>query len=192
MNRLIPAALASLALSTGCITVHTPTYLQGSGARAWPSTLERARRLAATGEPYAADTLLIRFAAQYPSSSKAVETAYWRALIRLDPQYGSAGAADALPLLDRYLAGSGKREHREEASALMRVADLINRLNTQLTATTARANMTGSAAPPPQANLSAAEAESEVRKLKEGLAKANDELERIKKRLAELQKKGGG
>jgi hypothetical protein len=192
MTRSIPAALASLVLATGCITVHTPAYLQGSGDREWPSTLSQARRLAATGEPYAADSLLMRFEARHPSSSKAIETAYWRALIRLDPQYGSAGAADALPLLDRYLAGGGKREHREEASALMRVADLVNRLNTQLTATTARANMSGGTSPPAATSLSAAEAESEVRKLKEGLAKANDELERIKKRLAELQKKGGG
>jgi hypothetical protein len=188
MTRMIPVALASLILATGCITVHTPTYLQGGGERAWPSTLSEARRLAATGEPFAADSVLMRFETTYPSSSKAIETAYWRALIRLDPQYGSAGAADALPLLDRYLAGNGKREHREEASALLRVADLINRLNTQLSATTTRPAGTGAATAPPPA-LSAAEAESEVRRLKEGLAKANDELERIKKRLAELQKK---
>jgi hypothetical protein len=179
--------------------------MEGGATRAWYETLRVAQELADDGSPARADSLLVQFSLAYPGSSRSPEASYWRAYFRLDPRFGSAGARDALSLLDAYLGSPEKQRHRDEALALKRVAEQVVRLNTLVDIATARPTSIPGAAPD-TANRSPADArgdvraavaeiraqDAEIRRLKDALAKANAELERIKTRLAEVQKRGGG
>ena len=202
MRALVAGALLSTA--TACVTVTPPSFLRSDANRAWPATLSAAQALAAQGDPMAADTALIRFATNHPGSALATETLYWRAVYRLDARFGANGARDAVALLDQYLSSGGhRRAHRDDALALRPVAEQVVRLNTLVDLATGRA--TGAAPSAAEIAVRAADArgdlraaiaeiqlqDADVRRLKDELAKANAELDRIKKRLAQVQKPGG-
>jgi hypothetical protein len=190
-------------VSTACVTVKPPVFLRNAAERSWPATLATAQQLAAEGDPASADTLLTRFAAAHPGSIPATETLYWRAIYRLDGPFGTGGARDAVNFLSQYLSFSGKAIHRDDAYALRTVADQIVRLNTLVDLATGRstaantnaADLAGRAAEA-RGDLRSALAEiqtqdTDIKRLKDDLAKANAELDRIKKRLAQVQKTGG-
>jgi hypothetical protein len=181
----------------GCVTVRPPSFFQSSAHRDWDIAVTRAQQLALSDSPIAADSVLVDYATRHAGSSYAMESLYWRALIRLDPQYGSAGAREALPLLDLYLADQQKRTHRDEAVSLKRAAEEIMRLNTLVDIAMGKAQSSTATAVEARGDARAAIAEAqareaEFRRLRDELAKANAELERIKKRLAELEKKKPG
>jgi predicted RNase H-like nuclease (RuvC/YqgF family) len=161
-----------------------------SSRRDWPSTLERAQYTAAQGRFDSADSILARFAAQYAGSREALETAYWRAVFKLDPLNRTESLAPAMALLDSYLGDTRARDHAIEATSLRRIATQLDALNTRATATVATApretrEPTSSVRPPaeqrPATDQSASDAE--IKRLKDELAKANAELERIRRRL---------
>lgn len=174
-------AAATLALSIGCIT--------GRGAperpvanRDWGQTLAQAE-VAAGDHRYAeADKLLADYGASYPGTEGAVESAYWRGLIALDPNNKDGSPQVAAALLETYANGEGLRPHRLEADILRRIAQhLATGAGTTVASTGVTTAPQPAGATDHTADLKAKD--TEIQHLKDELAKANDELERIKRRL---------
>lgn len=197
----VAAACALVLVSSGCITLHRPPFMEASSIRDWPPVIDLARRQASEGKFEAADTTLMNFAIQYPSSNEALETLYWRALFKLDPSNHGASFSTAIASLDTYLAAQKPRKHVDEAATLRRVAGQMDGLN-KLAANALAQPKDAVVAPgipkvpgvdtkaPPvdasAANAAAATAAAdEIKRLKDELAKANAELERIRRRLAQ-------
>ncbi len=174
-------------------------------AEAWPTTLATARTRASTGDYDGADSALAQYARQYPGTPSALETAYWRALFKMDPANHSASLPTAMSSLDGYLADTRPREHVVEAALLRRVAAQLDGLNKIAASAVAQAkdakqfaatanaaasdakDQRDAAAKAADATASAATAD-EIKRLKDELAKANAELDRIRKRLSQPPK----
>jgi hypothetical protein len=193
----LAAACALVLGSSGCITLHRPPFMEASSVRDWPAAIETARKKVAEGRYESADTVLANFLIQYPRSNEARETAYWRALFKLDPSNHAASFAEAIRLLDGYLADNGPRKHVDEAAMLRRVAGQMDGLN-KLAANAlvqpkdsstiiASAKVPGAEPKPVAADATATNPalEAENKRLKDELAKVTAELERIRRRLAQ-------
>lgn len=119
-----------------------------------------------------------------PTPNQAIEAQYARALQYLDPASASGSVDSAITYLDAYIAHAGYVQHRREAAALRRLASDAQQLaKVELALREARA----SASEPRPSSEPAARTEEtvrEVQRLRDELAKANAELERIRKRLA--------
>jgi hypothetical protein len=125
-----------------------------------------------------ADRLLADFAERHPNAPENVEVAFWRALFKLDPANQTAGPRDAIALLDAYLSARQTVAHRGAATSLRRVAVALDRGPPAVAASpTSSPAATG-------ARVDEKAYADEVQRLKEELAKANAELERIKRRVA--------
>jgi len=124
-----------------------------------------------------ADRLLAGYVAKYPNGPRAAGALYWRALYKLDPANTAGSPHDAIALLDSYLASPGAVLHRADAQVLRRMAVVLEVRQAAATAATT------AAAPSPATRDDKAK-DDELAKTKDELAKANAELERIKKRLA--------
>ena len=190
------ALLSTLALGACAPISHV---VGPAPARHWPSVLSSAQHSAARGDFDVADTTLAEFARRYPTSREALETSYWRAVYALDPSNRAESITGAIASLDAYLADTRPRDHVLEATTLRRVAgqlDALNRIAANAIAQAKDANAAaaiaralsdsrtdtsrpGSAEPAPTA------ADAEIKRLKDELAKANAELERIRRRLAQ-------
>jgi hypothetical protein len=116
-------------------------------------------------------------------SEIAPDSLYWRAVSHLDPSNKKGTLDSAIVYLDAYLA-KPDRPHATEAAVLRSLArnsQQLARLDAALQQ--ARANADNR---PRESDSKARDEESikEIQRLKDELAKANEELERIKKRLA--------
>ena len=141
--------------------------------------LAQARQEAAAGQYTDADRLLAEYSVRYPGSPQALETTYWRALIQLDPANQNGSVTTGLADLDQYLAGSQTVTHYDEASTLRRIAAQLQSATRLATTTvTTQTTQTHTVATPDDKARDA-----EIQRLKDALAKANDELDRIKRRL---------
>jgi len=131
---------------------------------------------------------MVGFARSYPNSSEALETRYWRALFRLDPANPHESVPSALAELDAYLSDPRPREHVAEAAALKRVALAMDGLNHTAALALAQAKDAKGQAEtktdPGKPGDAPVPADTEIKRLKDELAKANAELERIRRRLA--------
>lgn len=134
----------------------------------WPDASGDARRAVAAGAYPTADTTLARFARSYDGSEQASESLFLLALFRLDPKNTGATRRDAIRALDAYLALPAFTPHAEEARALRRLAMHLDSLSQ----------------PAPAAAAAAVSAE-ELQKLRDDLKRTTDELDRIKRRLAQ-------
>lgn len=185
-------------LSSGCISVHRPWFMEPTMDRDWDNTLLLARVRATEGKFGVADSLLIRFAAQYPGTHEALETAYWRALFQLDPANHTATFRGAMASLDAYLSDKRPREHGAEATTLRHIAGHMEELNKLAATALAEAHDTTGATktlttdPRTETKPAVAgdvavptPADIEIKRLRDELAKANAELERIRRRLAQ-------
>jgi hypothetical protein len=125
------------------------------------------------GHADSAEHTLADFAHRYPGSPEATEVPYWRAVIKLDPANAEA-SHEALALLQRYLAEAPAGLHRPEATTLVRLQQALE----------ARAAL--ASAQPPAATVRPDDRarEEEMQRLRDELARANAELDRIKRRLA--------
>lgn len=121
----------------------------------------------------------MRAAPEQPAPSDSL---YWKAVTHLDAANQRASSDSALRFLDLYLANGTQQAHRLEALTLRRLARDAMQLARVEAALQARS------AEPPRSNGEPSrrdeEALKEVQRLKDELAKANEELERIRKRLA--------
>lgn len=136
----------------------------------WATTLAQADREVLASRFGVADKLLADFTAKYAKTSEGYEATFWRALYKLDPANGTATPHDAAVLLDAYLASSLTVPHRGAATTLRRIAGALDRPSAVAVAGGATAP-TGSR-------------DEELARVKDELAKANAELERIKRRVA--------
>ena len=168
---------AGLLVAAGCVTGRS---LGGAASRDWRDTLAQATAAASDHRYADADRLLADFAARYPTSDGAAESAYWRGIIALEPSNRDGSPQVAAALFETYNRAGGSLPHRLEASILR---DVALRLQGTGSAAVAIAAPTGSSstASPSGADLRAKD--TEIQRLKDELAKANDELERIKRRL---------
>ncbi|HEY4306482.1 MAG TPA: hypothetical protein VGM82_18550 [Gemmatimonadaceae bacterium] len=166
----------------------------------WQVAIASAQARAASGEFANADSILARYAMRHPGTHETLETSYWRALFKVDPTTGNALGAQALPLLDAYLRDPRPRDHIIEAQTLRRTVAQIDALNQAAATASLQAKDAAAAAANAKnlaadakadankadatANAAAADKDAEIKKLKDDLAKANAELDRIRKRLA--------
>jgi hypothetical protein len=177
----IRASVVLMALLGGC-AMHSGTHAElAPASRAeWPALMAQASQEASAGRFGVADRILSDFSVHYPATPEAAESMYWRAIYKLDPSNPNASAREASVLLDSYLT-SGVAAHRTEASTLRRLAGVIENRSS---------GMAPGAGPTrtivEQASTTADKGkDDEIARLKEELAKANAELERLKKRLAQ-------
>jgi hypothetical protein len=145
-----------------------------TAASEWPSAYATAMSEAHESQLGLADRTLTDFAQRFPDSPEAAEVPYWRAVYKLDPANASA-TREAAALLDAYLAGAPAGLHRVEATAFRR---LISALDTRTAALAAQAVV-----PVPRAEDKAQQ--EELVRLRDELSKANAELTRIRRRLAQ-------
>jgi hypothetical protein len=122
-----------------------------------------------------------------PDRTTGVESLYWRALAALDTSSKSRSLETAIALLDGYLASAQRTEHRAEALVLRQLTRDAQELAKVQVALDQTKTAPASAAAPQRAESDEKgrdEALREIQRLKDELAKANAELERIRKRLA--------
>lgn len=113
------------------------------------------------------------------NAEAAADSLYWSAVRNLDPSNKNGTLDAGLSKLDAYLSSSGPLKHAAEATTLRSLARNSQQLaRMEAALQQARANT---------AQKSESDSE-EIQRLKEELAKANAELERIKKRLASPDK----
>lgn len=170
--------LAGLLVAAGCVTGRT---LGGAARRDWGDTLAKAQT-AANDHRYAdADRLLADFAARNPGSDGALESAYWRGVISLEPSNHDGSPQIAAAFFETYARGGGQLPHLTEASVLRDIAVRLQAAGAPTVAAVAAAPGGSTTAAAGAADLKAKD--TEIQRLKDELAKANDELERIKRRL---------
>lgn len=172
-SRIVVVAVALTACSTG-----QPQLAELSPARSeGTAVILQASQEASAGRYGVADKLLADYSTKYPTSADAAEAMYWRALYKLDPANQTATPHDAVVLLDSYLA-TAQSTHRAEAQTLRRVAAAL-----EARAAAVASGATQPKTDPPKVDDKAKD--EELQRLKDELAKANAELERIKRRLAQ-------
>jgi hypothetical protein len=183
---LTHAALGGLLFAGGCAQLRaasaTPAPMEGRLS----GTLQRVETEVLAQRFGVADRLLVDFAEGHVNTPEAVETAFWRALFMLDAANRTATAGDALALLDGYLGAPVMVAHRGAATSLRRIAVVLDRpAPPAATASAPAAAPSGRTEPKPDARTDDRSRDAEVQRLREELAKANAELERIKKRVAQ-------
>lgn len=112
------------------------------------------------------------------------EALYYRALTFLDTTATAQSLDSAVYYVDRYLASSFRQDHAWEAVVLRRLvieAQELRRVQVALERDNARGRRTETAG---GEVVRSDDSAREIQRLKDELAKANAELERIRKRLA--------
>lgn len=166
-----------LALAVSACTTAQPRLAEPAPtARAeWTQWLRQASQEAAAGNYAVADRLLADYASRYPATPEAAESMYWRGLYQLDPSNAVTSPREAVVLLDGYLA-SGTATHRAEAQTLRRVASMLETQSRAPSMTTVK---------PEVVKVEDKARDEEIARLRDELARANAELDRIKRRLAQ-------
>ena len=147
-------------------TVPTP-------AAGFANAIEAARQKVDAGDYVGADRILSEYALRVPGTAEAREVSFWRAMYIVDPANRTASIAQGIRALDIYLASEGSLWYRPQAEVLRRAALVIQAVR--------------QAQVPKQVNgrdTVFISREEEVAALRDQLAKATAELDRIKKRLA--------
>ena len=172
MRRLV---LLAIVIVTACGGGSQYVQTTPAPAATFASVLTHAGDEATAGRYANADKALSDFAMQHPATGEAVETLYWRAIYHLDPVNNGGSPREGGALLDSYLAAPAAAHHAEAAS-LRRIASALE--SAKIAAAT----------PPTVVKVEPAAADKtkddEIARLKDELAKANAELDRIKRRLA--------
>lgn len=170
--------LCALLATGSCLS---PALQEPGGERSWALTLDDAKQAVLGGRYDDADSILAGYARRHAFGDERFEAEYWRAIFLLDPGNPGASNDQGIAALDRYLAARPSLPHRREAVTLRRIAAELR---------SARQLAAASAAAPVSAptlvvvdDSTAKPKDDEVQRLRAELAKANEELERIRKRL---------
>ena len=143
-------------------------------ADAFFAAIAAAERRVEAGDYSGADRILSDFALKAKGTQEGTEIAFFRALYMVDPNNRNASMQEGVRALDIYLNTQGAKQYRGEAHVLKRTAQAVLALRT--------------AAQPARVvgrDTVFVTREDEIAALKDQLAKANAELERIKRRLAD-------
>lgn len=173
MLTAVVAALGACAVP-GVRTTPSPEAIAGE----WTAVGTQAAQEVQAGRYAAADQLLADFQQRYPSSAEAPEARFYRALYRLDPANPAASIREGAALLDSVLAAPVTTPHRGDAAVLRRLAASLEAKPTVVTVAAPKE----AAAPAPRVDTAARD--EEIARLRDDLAKANAELERVRRRLA--------
>jgi hypothetical protein len=150
-----------------------PAATAPTPAAGFANAIESARRKVDDGDYVSADRVLAEYALRVPGTPEAREVSFWRAMYIVDPANRTASIAQGIRALDIYLASEGNLWYRPQAEVLRRSALVIQAVR--------------QAQAPKQVNgrdTVFISREEELAALRDQLAKATAELERIKKRLA--------
>ncbi len=162
--------LATLALACAPKRVpHAPAL-----AQAYADVLRTADERVREGDYAGADRILSDFALKTRGTEEATEVAFWRALYMVDPANRRTSIPEGIRALDIYLATPGTRWYRAQAEVVRRTAQSVLALRN---ATQAQPRVVGR-------DTVFVTREEELAVLRDQLARANAELDRIKKRLA--------
>jgi len=142
-------------------------------AAEFASAIEAARQKVDGGDYPAADKILADYSLRHQGTPEAREISFWRAMYIVDPANRTASIAQGIRALDIYLATDGAIWYRPQAEVLRRTALVIQQVR--------QAQMPKQVTGKDTVFISR---EEEVAALRDQLAKANAELDRIKKRLA--------
>ena len=140
---------------------------------AFVAALQAADRRVEAGDYSGADRILSDFVLKAKGTQEATEVAFFRALYMVDPNNRTASMAEGVRALDIYLNTEGATQYRSEAHVLKRTAQSVLALRASQQAPRVSGRDTVFVT-----------REDEIAALKDQLAKANAELERIKKRLS--------
>ena len=140
---------------------------------AFETALLAAERRVEAGDYSGADRILSDFGLKAQGTQESVEVAFFRALYMVDPNNRTASMAEGVRALDIYLNTAAARRYRSEALVLKRTAQTVLALRANQAATKVVGRDTVFVT-----------RVDEIAALKDQLAKANAELERIKRRLA--------
>jgi outer membrane protein assembly factor BamD (BamD/ComL family) len=174
----------------GCAHVQAPRA--NLAERQWPVTLLAAKHALSAERPANADQILLEFAERFAGTAEAQEARYWRAMVALHTAQTRETSLDsASVLLERYIAeGPGSPRYLEAAALRKLIAQSAALQNEMLQVRRALSQARteqprerpaeGAAAAPRQDRNLVAEVES----LRGELNRANQELERIRRRLA--------
>lgn len=167
-------AVASLILFSAC---SSPQQQAGKppvpASEAYINALASADKRVEQGDYSGADRILSDFSLKARGTPEATEIAFWRALYMVDPKNPTSSMAEGVRALDIYLTTEGAKNYRGEALVLKRTAQTVLALRSERV----NARVTGR-------DTVFVTREDEILALKDQLAKANAELDRIKKRLA--------
>lgn len=169
MRKAAWIAIASITIACA----KPPAEVAPPPAAEFAATIESARQKVDAGDYVAADRILADYSLRHQGTAEAREISFWRAMYIVDPANRTASIAQGIRALDIYLATDGAIWYRPQAEVLRRTALVIQQVR--------QAQM------PKQVNgrdTVFISREEEVAALRDQLAKANAELERIKKRLA--------
>lgn len=173
---------ALLATACGPLMRASSTPPQPPAPQAWARASAIAASQVGAGSYAAADRVLSDFAAQYSGTPQATFAIVRRALYKADPANQTATARDATLLLDSLLTTSLDSAARADARATRRITTALERA-AALNAGSGNSSASNSdSASRPDESKSR---DDEVQRLRNELAKANAELERIKKRVAQ-------
>ena len=115
----------------------------------------------------------------------AADSIYWSAIAQLVPTNKNGSRDTAVTLLDAYLKSAANRKHLTEATTLLALArDAQQLARVQAALAQARSEVRESNSGSTTAGARDEGAVKEIERLKGELARANEELDRIKKRLA--------
>lgn len=142
-------------------------------AEAFTGAIAAANKRAEAGDYSGADRILADFALKSRGTDEATEISFWRALYMVDPSNRIASIPEGLRAIDIYLSTPGAKMYKAQAIVIKRTAQSIQALRNAQIAPKISGRDTVYVT-----------REEEIASLKDQLAKANAELERIKKRLA--------
>jgi hypothetical protein len=148
-----------------------------------------ARQNVDAGNYWAADRLLDEFARTHPDTRESREIAFWKAAYQVDPANERGSLDGGIAALDAYLAADTTGWYKNEAILLRRTAAVAQGVNTPL-ASTDTSRTTGSTTTDTVVVVKRSRDEEiialreQLAKTRGELSKVSEELDRIKKRLA--------
>ena len=158
-------------VAAACATAPAP--VTSTPAVEFAAVIEQARLKVEAGDYPAADRILSDYALRHQGTQEAREVSFWRAMYIVDPANRTASVEQGIKALEIYLQSEGAIWYRPQAEVLRREALVLQSVR--------------QVPVPKQVNgrdTVFISREEETAALRDQLAKANAELERIKKRLA--------
>jgi hypothetical protein len=162
---------------------------------AWPAARDGARAALSARDFARAEAALIAFATRYPQTRAAAEARYWWALVRLHPANRAADVAPALAVLDASRIGDPSGRHAAEAALLRALVAQQDSLRLALSLERAAAAAAAGAAQTARAGFVPRDSlrvrDEELARVRAEAAEAQAELERVRRRIAAPDGRGG-
>ena len=164
---------SAVALSLVFVACRQSPVVSAPPPDAFAMAIAAAEKRVEAGDYSGADRILADFGLKARGTPEATESAFFRAIYMVDPNNKNASMSEGVRALDIYLGTPGATRYRSEAHVLKRTAQAVLALR----AASQAPRVVGR-------DTVFVTREDEIAALKDQLAKANAELERIKKRLA--------